>query len=129
MFNGRDLEGWEITQFGPQGPVYVSGESIVLGMGDVYLLRQDAEGIVEPVEDRMGSPLVLPNQVWLILLGSGKEQSEAALGAASAMNLEELIYDLQTLEVQGSRFTGPVILEKIAGACFDVYRRLIEHAG
>lgn len=34
MFNGRDLEGWEITQFGPQGPVYVSGESIVLGMGD-----------------------------------------------------------------------------------------------
>ena len=34
LFNGRDLGGWEITQFGPQGPVYVSGESIVLGMGD-----------------------------------------------------------------------------------------------
>jgi hypothetical protein len=34
LFNGRDLEGWEITNFGPQGPVYVSGGSIVLGMGE-----------------------------------------------------------------------------------------------
>lgn len=34
IFNGKDLEGWEITNFGPQGPVYVSGGSIVLGMGE-----------------------------------------------------------------------------------------------
>jgi hypothetical protein len=34
IFNGRDLEGWEITNFGPQGPVYVSGNEIILGMGD-----------------------------------------------------------------------------------------------
>ncbi len=34
LFNGRDLDGWEITNFGPQGPVYVSGGSIVLGMGE-----------------------------------------------------------------------------------------------
>lgn len=34
MFNGKDLEGWEITNFGPQGPVYVSGDAIILGMGD-----------------------------------------------------------------------------------------------
>ncbi len=34
LFNGRDLEGWEITNFGPQGPVYVSGGNIILGMGD-----------------------------------------------------------------------------------------------
>jgi hypothetical protein len=34
IFNGVDLDGWEITNFGPQGPVYVSGGSIVLGMGD-----------------------------------------------------------------------------------------------
>jgi len=33
LFNGRDLEGWEITNFGPQGPVYVSEGSIVLGLG------------------------------------------------------------------------------------------------
>jgi hypothetical protein len=34
LFNGKDLEGWEITNFGPQGPVYVSGGSIILGMGE-----------------------------------------------------------------------------------------------
>lgn len=34
MFNGKDLEGWSITNFGPQGPVYVSEGVIVLGMGD-----------------------------------------------------------------------------------------------
>ena len=34
LFNGKDLAGWEITNFGPQGPVYVSGGSIVLGMGE-----------------------------------------------------------------------------------------------
>ena len=28
------LTGWEITNFGPQGPVFISGDQIVLGMGD-----------------------------------------------------------------------------------------------
>lgn len=34
LFNGRTLEGWEVTDFGPQGPVYISGDQIVLGMGE-----------------------------------------------------------------------------------------------
>lgn len=34
LFNGETLDGWEITNFGPQGPVYVSGGSIILGMGE-----------------------------------------------------------------------------------------------
>lgn len=34
IFNGRTLEGWEITNFGTQGPVDVSGGKIYLGMGD-----------------------------------------------------------------------------------------------
>ena len=34
LFNGRSLDGWEITNFGPQGPVNVSGDQIILGMGD-----------------------------------------------------------------------------------------------
>ena len=34
IFNGKSLDGWEITNFGPQGPVYVSGGEIILGMGD-----------------------------------------------------------------------------------------------
>jgi hypothetical protein len=34
IFDGKSLQGWEITNFGPQGPVYVSGGELILGMGD-----------------------------------------------------------------------------------------------
>jgi hypothetical protein len=34
LFNGHDLEGWEITNFGPQGPVVVRDSSIILNFGD-----------------------------------------------------------------------------------------------
>ncbi len=34
LFDGVTLDGWEITNFGPQGPVYVSGGAIILGMGE-----------------------------------------------------------------------------------------------
>jgi hypothetical protein len=34
LFNGKDLEGWDITSFVAHGPVYVSDSSIVLSMGE-----------------------------------------------------------------------------------------------
>jgi len=34
LFDNKTLEGWEITNFGPQGPVYVSGGELILGMGE-----------------------------------------------------------------------------------------------
>lgn len=34
IFNGNSLDGWEITNFGPQGPVTVSGGELILGMGE-----------------------------------------------------------------------------------------------
>lgn len=34
LFNGHTLDGWEITNFGPQGPVTVSGSSVILNLGD-----------------------------------------------------------------------------------------------
>jgi hypothetical protein len=34
IFDGKSLQGWEITNFGPQGPVYISDGEIILGMGD-----------------------------------------------------------------------------------------------
>ena len=34
LFDGKSLNGWEITNFGPQGPVEISGGNIYLGMGD-----------------------------------------------------------------------------------------------
>lgn len=34
LFNGHTLDGWEITNFGPQGPVIVRDSSIYLNYGD-----------------------------------------------------------------------------------------------
>jgi hypothetical protein len=34
IFDGISLNGWEITNFGPQGPVSVSNGEIILGIGD-----------------------------------------------------------------------------------------------
>jgi len=34
LFDGKTLDGWEITDFGTQGPVSVSSGKIILGMGD-----------------------------------------------------------------------------------------------
>jgi hypothetical protein len=34
LFDGKTLDGWDISDFGPQGPVYVSGGEIILGMGE-----------------------------------------------------------------------------------------------
>jgi len=34
LFDGNSLDGWKISDFGTQGDVYVSGDKIILGMGD-----------------------------------------------------------------------------------------------
>lgn len=34
LFDGQTFEGWEITRFGTQGPVDVTDDKIILGMGD-----------------------------------------------------------------------------------------------
>lgn len=34
LFNAKTLEGWEITQFGAQGNIYVQDSSVILGFGD-----------------------------------------------------------------------------------------------
>ena len=34
IFDGKTLDGWEITQYGTQGPVFISNGNIVLDYGD-----------------------------------------------------------------------------------------------
>jgi hypothetical protein len=34
LFNGENLDGWEITQFGTQGTIQVSEGNLIIGMGD-----------------------------------------------------------------------------------------------
>jgi len=99
----------------------------ILGQGDVHLLRVDPDEIADTVEDRLGNPLVLPNQTWLLLRGYSRDGAEKLLKVVSALDLEEILYGLDTLNVTGS--FGPVLLDRVSGACFDVYRRLVAHVG
>jgi DEAD/DEAH box helicase domain-containing protein len=99
----------------------------VLSQGNVYLLRMDQSGNAMLMEDRLGNSLMLPDQTWLLLYGYGKEEAEQLLQGVSAIGWEELFFDWQTMEVQGNRIIGPVLLDRVAGACFEVYRRLVEH--
>lgn len=92
----------------------------VLAYGDVYLQRVDREGIAESVEDCLGNSLVLPNQTWLLLYGYDKKEAQKLLEAVSALEWQEVIYDWQTLDVQGNRIIGPVLLDRVAGACFEI---------
>jgi len=101
----------------------------ILGQGDVHLLRVDPDEIADAVEDRLGNPLVLPDQTWLLLYGHSREETEAILKAVSGLDLEEIFYDWDTLTAQGGRVIGPVLLDRVSGACFDVYRRLVAHVG
>lgn len=119
-----------ILRVGEALPLFFAPHArFILGLGDVCLQRVDADSNAVPVEDRLGKPLVLPDQTWLILYGYSKEEARDLLNAVSTLDWQEVVYDWQTLEVQGNRISGPVLLERVAGACFEVYRRLAEHVG
>lgn len=119
-----------ILRVGEALPLFFAPHArFILGQGDLHLTRLSHEGIPEEVEDRIGNPLVLSDQLWLILYNYTREQAENLLTAASALGLEEVIYDWHTLELQGSQVIGPVLVDRAAGACFDVYRRLVSRVG
>ncbi|GAB4559001.1 MAG: hypothetical protein Kow0047_04540 [Anaerolineae bacterium] len=119
-----------LTRIGKALPLFFEPHArFILGQGDVHLLRVDQDEIADAVEDRLGNPLVLPDQTWLLLYGHSREKAEALLEAVSGLELEEIFYDWETLETQGSRVIGPVLLDRVSGACFDVYRRLVTHVG
>lgn len=99
----------------------------ILGQGDVHLLRMDQDEICAAVEDRFGNPLVLPDQTWLMLYGYTQDEAKERLKEASALELEEVVYDWNTFQVPGS--PGVVLVDRVAGACFYMCQRLVEHAG
>jgi len=117
-----------LTRIGKALPLFFEPHSrFILGQGDVHLLRVDPDEIADTVEDRLGNPLVLPDQTWLLLLDYPRHEAQNLLKAVSALDLEEVVYDFDTLDIPGS--PGPVLLDRVSGACFDVYRRLVAHAG
>ncbi len=82
----------------------------LLGYGDVYLQRQHREGGSLPVSDRFETPLTLPDQTWLLILGD-KTNILRQLEDADMLEREEII-----VSDKGNHI---VVLEKVVGACFQ----------
>ncbi len=115
-----------IVRIGEALPVLFEPHArIMLGQGTVSLLRLDKDGVTIPVEDHLGNPLVLSEQMWLLLYGYGRQQAQALLQAVSAEKLEEIIYDWWSLERSNGKYL--FLLDRSAGACFAVYQRLVNH--
>jgi DEAD/DEAH box helicase domain-containing protein len=93
---------------------------LILAQGDIYLRRQHREGGSMEVEDRLGDPLPLSDQVWLLLV-EDKEEALRRLDAADLRNREELKVEF------GGEYV--MLLEQMAGACFYAYERLMSNVG
>lgn len=94
---------------------------LILGQGDVFLQRVEREsGVSALIEDCLGNPLVLSNQVWLYIQGDA-DKAWKTLQTASLEDLSEVHYP-QRDEPQ------VVLLDEVAGGCFYVYERLVCHA-
>jgi len=90
----------------------------ILGQGDVFLRRVEYEGKVQTlVQDRLGNPLVLPDQLWLYL-GGNVDVAWKQLQAKGLDDLSEVHYSDREEEAL-------VLLDEVAGSCFYVYERLV----
>ena len=104
--------------------------NFILMQGDIYLQRvHRGDGGVMPVEDRFQNPVVIPDQLCLILYGQrDADEAYRLLSQAGVADLEEVHYDWDGLRSGANNF-GLVMLDRAVGACFHVYRRLVEYAG
>jgi DEAD/DEAH box helicase domain-containing protein len=87
---------------------------LILGYGDVFLNRLHKGCGQISVKDNMENLVKIPNQIWLIFLGN-KTDSERRLQDLGLTGIEELYLDTNEETL--------VLLEEMAGACFDVYER------
>jgi superfamily II DNA/RNA helicase len=99
-----------------------SHANLILGQGDVFLQRVEREsGVSTLIVDRLDNPLVLPNQVWLYFLGEANKIRKQ-LQIVNLDNLDEVHYPQ-------SEEKDLILLDEVAGGCFYVYERLVQHAG
>ncbi|HDQ73305.1 MAG TPA: DEAD/DEAH box helicase [Chloroflexi bacterium] len=112
----------EILRLGEALNLYNAPQArYILGQGDVFLKRVEREGRVKTaVQDRLGSPLLLSDQLWLYL-GGDTNEAWKRLQAEGVDDLSEVHYPDREEEAL-------VLLDEVAGGCFHVYERLVQDA-
>ena len=90
---------------------------LILGQGPVFLWRTGRDGTGTPglVETAMGEPIILPDQMWVVMRCNKDD---------ARIQLQELgLYDLEELHVDDNG-ECIVMIERLVGACLYAYRRL-----
>lgn len=99
--------------------------NLILGQGEVFLQRIEREsGVAALIVDRLGNPVILPDQLWLYLTVTGNADKLRQQFKSAGL-------DLDTLSEVGYSQSGEdfFIWDEVAGGCFYIYERLVRHAG
>jgi len=101
-------------------------DKIQLLYGNIYLKRfSDTNFKPEEIEDHFQNPLIIPSQIYLLISGKEKNELRKILKSAGVYGLEEIYYDWDGLEYS-SDLPVFIMLEKVSGACFYAYHKLIK---
>lgn len=100
--------------------------NILLLYGNIYLKRDSQVGFKpENIQDHFQNPLVITSQIYLIIFNKDKKEIRKLLKTAGVYGLEEIYEDWDGIEY--SSIPVFVMLEKVSGACFYVYKKLLEY--
>ena len=104
--------------FARLGKAVLLDGKLLLGQGPVFLWRISRDGTGSPgrVETAMGEPIILPDQMWLVMR-CNKDDARSELQDLGLYDLEELHVD------ENGEYI--VLIERLVGACLYAYRRLM----
>lgn len=97
---------------------------VLLAYGDIYLATAVEGGPPDPIRDYRNAAVQIPEQWYLVLLGAmTREEAYHRLARVEAVEREELYLDADGVEL-GLNTYGAFVVERQAGACFEVWERM-----
>jgi superfamily II DNA/RNA helicase len=101
---------------------------ILLAYGDIYLAAGFEGSGLNKIYDYLGNSVKISDQWFLILLGTRTaEEAYRLLAEVDTSDREELYIDTDGPEL-GLNSIGIFIIERQAGACFEVWERMVKNA-
>jgi DEAD/DEAH box helicase domain-containing protein len=108
-------------------PTLFDRPDILLAYGDIYLAAGFEGSGLNSVRDYQGNRVRIPDQWFLILLGAHtEEEAYRRLAEVDASDREELYVDVDGPEL-GMNSIGTFVIERQAGACFEVWERMAKN--
>ncbi|MFC4769543.1 DEAD/DEAH box helicase [Effusibacillus consociatus] len=97
----------------------------ILGIGDIFLVRRTDESVVNPVVDAEGTDIILRNQMFLLQPRIADDSIEENAVYWKRFEQELLVQSYSDYGAK-NRSIGHIAIDRLAGACAELYRRLVE---